>query len=55
LHELGRQGASQPLSQVRLHAPIERPPSIRDFMTFEQHIKTARLLVNLAEGTSSPN
>ncbi|HZY45076.1 MAG TPA: fumarylacetoacetate hydrolase family protein [Anaerolineae bacterium] len=31
-----------PLNQVRLRAPIGRPPSLRDFYAFEQHVKTAR-------------
>lgn len=30
-----------PLSQVRLHAPIPRPPTLRDFYAFEQHVRTA--------------
>jgi len=31
-----------PLSSVRLAAPLPRPPSIRDFYAFEQHVRTAR-------------
>jgi fumarylacetoacetate (FAA) hydrolase len=31
-----------PLAAVTLLAPIPRPPSIRDFFAFEQHIATAR-------------
>lgn len=34
--------ASRPLEQVRLRAPLELPPSLRDFYAFEQHVKTAR-------------
>ncbi len=34
--------ASVPLEEVRLRAPIELPPSVRDFYAFEQHVKTAR-------------
>jgi fumarylacetoacetate (FAA) hydrolase len=34
--------ASLPLEQVRLRAPLELPPSVRDFYAFEQHVKTAR-------------
>lgn len=34
--------ASQPLEEVQLRAPIEMPPSVRDFYAFEQHVKTAR-------------
>ena len=31
-----------PVDTVRLLAPIRRPPSIRDFYAFEQHVRTAR-------------
>lgn len=31
-----------PLSEVILRAPLEIPPSVRDFYAFEQHVKTAR-------------
>lgn len=31
-----------PLEQVRLCAPLPRPPSVRDFYAFEQHVKAAR-------------
>lgn len=34
--------SSVPLEEVRLQAPIELPPSVRDFYAFEQHVKTAR-------------
>jgi fumarylacetoacetate (FAA) hydrolase len=30
-----------PLKDVRLHAPIPRPPTLRDFYAFEQHVRTA--------------
>jgi 2-keto-4-pentenoate hydratase/2-oxohepta-3-ene-1,7-dioic acid hydratase in catechol pathway len=30
------------LSEVQLLAPLTRPPSVRDFYAFEQHVKTAR-------------
>jgi 2-keto-4-pentenoate hydratase/2-oxohepta-3-ene-1,7-dioic acid hydratase in catechol pathway len=30
------------LEEVRLLAPVPRPPSIRDFYAFEQHVRTAR-------------
>ena len=30
-----------PLNEVRLHAPIPRPPTLRDFYAFEQHVRTA--------------
>lgn len=32
------------LTRTRLHAPIMRPNSIRDFYAFEQHVKTANTL-----------
>src|SRR2546427_1866571 len=32
----------QPLDQTTLLPPIPRPPSVRDFYAFEQHVKTAR-------------
>jgi len=31
-----------PLASVRLMAPVPRPPSVRDFYAFEQHVRTAR-------------
>ncbi len=31
-----------PMGAVRLLAPVPRPPSIRDFYAFEQHVRTAR-------------
>jgi 2-keto-4-pentenoate hydratase/2-oxohepta-3-ene-1,7-dioic acid hydratase in catechol pathway len=31
-----------PTESVQLLAPIPRPPSVRDFYAFEQHVKTAR-------------
>ncbi len=34
--------ASVGIEEVRLRAPIELPPSVRDFYAFEQHVKTAR-------------
>jgi fumarylacetoacetate (FAA) hydrolase len=30
------------LEEVRLHAPIPTPPSVRDFFAFEQHVVTTR-------------
>jgi fumarylacetoacetate (FAA) hydrolase len=30
------------LGEVRLRAPVPRPPSIRDFYAFERHVRTAR-------------
>lgn len=34
-------------SDVRLHAPIPEPPSVRDFYAFEQHVKAARAKRNV--------
>jgi 2-keto-4-pentenoate hydratase/2-oxohepta-3-ene-1,7-dioic acid hydratase in catechol pathway len=34
--------ATFPVDQVALLPPISRPPSVRDFYAFEQHVKTAR-------------
>jgi fumarylacetoacetate (FAA) hydrolase len=35
-------GPRFPLDAVTLRAPIPRPPTVRDFFAFEQHIATAR-------------
>lgn len=35
-------GESIPLAEVRLLCPLPSPPSIRDFMAFEEHVKNAR-------------
>ena len=37
-----REHAEYPLEDVLLRAPILRPPAVRDFYAFEQHVKTAR-------------
>jgi fumarylacetoacetate (FAA) hydrolase len=37
-----REHAEYPLADVRLLAPVRRPPSVRDFNTFEAHAKRAR-------------
>jgi fumarylacetoacetate (FAA) hydrolase len=37
-----REHAEYPLDEVLLRAPVLRPPSVRDFYAFEQHVKTAR-------------
>jgi fumarylacetoacetate (FAA) hydrolase len=39
-----REHAEYPLAGVRLLAPVRRPPSVRDFNTFEAHAKRARNL-----------
>jgi len=40
-----------PVNEVRLHAPIPRPPTLRDFYAFEQHVRTA----NENRGRSVPD
>jgi fumarylacetoacetate (FAA) hydrolase len=42
-----REHAGFPLAEVDLRAPVLRPPSVRDFYAFEQHVKTARALRGL--------
>jgi len=42
LAERPQDGPRYPLADVTLLAPIPRPPSIRDFFAFEQHVATAR-------------
>jgi 2-keto-4-pentenoate hydratase/2-oxohepta-3-ene-1,7-dioic acid hydratase in catechol pathway len=47
LAEEGERALAEPvnvfaLDHVRLLAPIPRPPSVRDFYAFEQHVRTAR-------------
>jgi fumarylacetoacetate (FAA) hydrolase len=37
-----REHAEYPLEEVDLRPPVLRPPSVRDFYAFEQHVKTAR-------------
>jgi fumarylacetoacetate (FAA) hydrolase len=37
-----RHHAEYPLADVEFRAPVLRPPSVRDFYAFEQHVKTAR-------------
>ena len=39
-----REHAEYPLADVLLRAPVLRPPAVRDFYAFEQHVKTARAL-----------
>src|SRR3954452_801055 len=39
-----REHAEYPLADVVLRAPVIRPPAVRDFYAFEQHVKTARAL-----------
>ncbi|MBA2360251.1 MAG: fumarylacetoacetate hydrolase family protein [Actinobacteria bacterium] len=37
-----REHAEYPLAEVDLRPPILKPPSVRDFYAFEQHVETAR-------------
>jgi fumarylacetoacetate (FAA) hydrolase len=37
-----RRHAAFPLADVDFRAPVLRPPSVRDFYAFEQHVETAR-------------
>src|SRR2546427_2259022 len=39
-----RHHAEYPLAEVTLLAPVKRPPSIRDFFAFEEHVRRARSL-----------
>ncbi len=36
-----REHAEYPLAEVRLLAPVRRPPSVRDFYAFEEHVRNA--------------
>jgi fumarylacetoacetate (FAA) hydrolase len=44
-----REHAEYPLDEVQMLAPIKRPPSVRDFYTFEQHVKNARAVTGRGE------
>src|SRR3954454_21376274 len=44
-----REHAEHRLDEVRLLAPIRRPPSVRDFYAFEQHVKNARAVTGRGE------
>ena len=44
-----REHAEYPLDEVRLLAPVRRPPSVRDFYAFEQHVKNARAVTGRGE------
>src|SRR5947208_11195800 len=39
-----REHAEYPLSDVDLRPPVLRPPAVRDFMAFEEHVANARRL-----------
>ena len=40
--ELGNKRFLKSVESVKLHAPIPKPPTLRDFYSFEDHVKTAR-------------
>jgi fumarylacetoacetate (FAA) hydrolase len=42
-----REHAVYPLADVLLRPPVLRPPTVRDFYAFEQHVKAARALRGL--------
>src|ERR1051325_1159844 len=44
-----REHAEHPLEDVRLLAPIRRPPSVRDFYAFEEHVRNARAVTGRGE------
>ena len=44
-----REHAEYPLSDVRLLAPVRRPPSVRDFYAFEEHVRNARAVTGRGE------
>src|SRR5437016_3662962 len=39
-----REHAEYALAEVDLRPPVIQPPAVRDFYSFEQHVKTARAL-----------
>ena len=44
-----REHAEFPLDEVRLLAPVQRPPSVRDFYAFEEHVRNARAVTGRGE------
>jgi fumarylacetoacetate (FAA) hydrolase len=42
-----REHAEYPLAEVSLRAPVLHPPAVRDFYSFEQHVRAARVLRGL--------
>jgi fumarylacetoacetate (FAA) hydrolase len=44
-----REHAEYPLDEVRLLAPVRRPPSVRDFYAFEEHVRNARAVTGRGE------
>ena len=45
-----REHAEFPLDEVRLLAPVQRPPSVRDFYAFEEHVRNARAVTRPRRG-----
>lgn len=50
LRGAGRQAVGLPMANIHLLPPLPRPPSVRDFYAFEQHVKT----VNANRGCEVP-
>jgi fumarylacetoacetate (FAA) hydrolase len=44
-----REHAEYALADVRLLAPVRRPPSVRDFYAFEEHVRNARAVTGRGE------
>ena len=44
-----RDHAEYALDEVRLLAPVQRPPSVRDFYAFEEHVRNARAVTGRGE------
>ena len=44
-----REHAEYALDEVRLLPPVRRPPAVRDFYAFEQHVKNARAVTGRGE------
>ena len=44
-----REHAEYPLAEVRFLAPVRRPPSVRDFYAFEEHVRNARSVTGRGE------
>jgi fumarylacetoacetate (FAA) hydrolase len=44
-----REHAEYPLDEVHLLPPVRRPPSVRDFYAFEQHVLNARAVTGRGE------
>src|SRR6476619_7327302 len=44
-----REHAEYPLDEVRRLAPVQRPPSVRGFYAFEEHVRNARAVTGRGE------